>query len=130
MAKKSCLCCDTKYDFCPNCGSGRRAPAWKATFCSESCKDLWHTLSRFSMNFITKSEASEKIASLELKDASEYVACVQRDLSKVMAPEPKKRKSKAPVIEETITSSTIVETPAESPEVHEVVQEVVITTTE
>jgi hypothetical protein len=94
MANRKCIACNSQYDYCPNCGSGRLAPAWKATFCSEPCKDLWLILSRFSMNFITKSEAAEKIQSLELKDISKYVDCVKRDYNKVFEPEKKPKRGK------------------------------------
>ena len=99
MANRTCIACNSKYSYCPNCGSGRLAPYWKATFCSETCKDLWDTLTRHSMSLLTKSEAAEKIKSLELKDKSEYVACVQRDLDKVLKKEPKQRKTKR-IVEE------------------------------
>ena len=94
MANRKCMCCKTEYDFCPNCGSGRLAPAWKAAFCSETCKELWQTLSRFSMNFITKSEAKSIISKLDLEPMEFYASCVQRDYAKVMEPEKKLKRGK------------------------------------
>ena len=120
MANRTCIACNSKYSYCPNCGSGRLAPYWKATFCSETCKELWDILTRHSMNLLTKSEAAEKIKSLELKDKSEYVACVQRDMEKKFffkKKEPKARKTKKVAVEEV--------QPAESEinaDTHEVVE--------
>ena len=94
MANRKCLCCNSEYDFCPNCGSGRLAPAWKAAFCSETCKELWQTLSRFSMNFITKSEAKSIISELDLDPIEFYVSCVKRDYNKVMAEDKKPKRGK------------------------------------
>jgi hypothetical protein len=99
------MCCKTEYDFCPNCGSGRLAPAWKAAFCSETCKELWQTLSRFSMNFITKSEAKSIISKLDLEPMEFYASCVQRDYAKVMAEEKKPKRGKRaemPIVNEAI----------------------------
>ena len=94
MANRKCLCCHDEYDFCPNCGAGRLAPAWKSAFCSESCKELWQTLSRFSMNFITKSEAKSVILELDLRPIESYAKCVQRDYSKIMIDEKKPKRGK------------------------------------
>ena len=94
MANRKCLCCHDEYDFCPNCGTGRLAPAWKSAFCSESCKELWQTLSRFSMNFITKSEAKTVISGLDLQPIESYAKCVQIDYAKVMADEKKPKRGK------------------------------------
>ena len=94
MANRKCMCCNFEYDYCPNCGSGRLAPAWKAAFCSETCKELWQTLSRFSMNFITKQEAKSVISELDLEPIESYVRCVQRDYAKVMEPEKKPKRGK------------------------------------
>ena len=94
MANRKCMCCKTEYDFCPNCGSGRLAPAWKSAFCSETCKELWQTLSRFSMNFITKSEAKSIISKLDLEPMEFYASCVQKDYAKIMAEEKKSKRGK------------------------------------
>lgn len=52
---------------------------------------LWTTATKFNMEMLTKAEAKEIISELNLKEHSEYVACVQRDLSVILAEEPKKR---------------------------------------
>lgn len=129
MANRKCMCCQTEYDFCPNCGSGRLAPAWKAAFCSETCKELWQTLSRFSMNFITKSEAKSIISELDLEPIEHYVKCVQRDYAKVMAEEKKPKRGKRieikPIDDAMDIESTVVESVIESivEESHEVVKQ-------
>jgi hypothetical protein len=43
------------------------------------------------MGMIEKKDAKETILALSLKDKSEYVTCVQRDLEVIFAEEPKKR---------------------------------------
>lgn len=90
-SKRSCICCGDRYSYCPSCGSDRLKPTWYATFCSETCKDLWEVLSRYSMGFIEEKEAAETIQALSLKDKSKYVECVQRDMEKFLV---KKQKSK------------------------------------
>ena len=141
MANRKCLCCHDEYDYCPNCGTGRLAPAWKSAFCSESCKELWQTLSRFSMNFITKSEAKAVISELDLRPIELYAKCVQKDYAKVMTEEKKSKRGKReeinivdevidvePDVVEMIIEKTI-EQPVEvaepvvvEPAVHEVVE--------
>ena len=92
VKNRKCLSCQTGYSYCPNCsGSDRFAPAWKAEFCSESCKDLWLTATRFNMSILSKEEAKSIISELDLKPIDKYVECVQRDYKKIMAEAPKKR---------------------------------------
>ena len=94
-ANKKCLCCDEKYSYCPNCsGPDRFKPAWYASFCSEACKTLWETLSKYSMGFVDKNDAMTIIKELPLKDNSHYVECVQRDMAKVLVEEPKPKRIK------------------------------------
>ena len=123
MANRKCLCCHDEYDYCPNCGTGRLAPAWKSAFCSESCKELWQTLSRFSMNFITKSEAKAVISELDLRSIELYAKCVQRDYAKVMTEEKKSKRGKREeinIVDEVIDiSPDVVETTEQPVEVAE-----------
>ena len=110
MAKKNrkCLCCNTTYTYCPTCGGqDRLKPTWYTEFCSEDCKDLWETATKYNMNMISKEEAKETISGLNLKPHTEYVDCVQRDLKNILE-EPKKeektfkaQKQKAHAVVET-----------------------------
>lgn len=114
MAKnRKCLACSTKYSYCPSCSrADALAPSWKAEFCSESCKDLWLTATRYNMNRITKSEAKSIISELDLKPIESYVECVQRDLKNIMAEEKKLRRSHKkvePIVEEVQVEQEIVE---------------------
>lgn len=114
-SNRSCICCGDKYSYCPSCGSDRFKPAWYATFCSETCKTLWETLSRYSMKFIDKKEATEIIQSLPLKDKSQYVACVQRDVEKFLA-KPKRTKKTEPKISEPVAANAVEEEPVPTEE--------------
>ena len=92
---RTCLCCGEHFRYCPSCS---RADAlkepWHAEFCSETCKDLWYTATRYNMQKLTKQEAQDIIKSLPLKPASEYVACVQRDLGVILKEDPKPKRGK------------------------------------
>ena len=92
-SNRKCICCGEKYQYCPSCGNDRLKETWYSAFCSETCKDLWQTLSKYSMGFINKSQAIKLINTLPLKDKSKYVACVQRDLGKLFEKEVKRNKS-------------------------------------
>ena len=93
VSNRKCICCGEKYQYCPSCGNDRLKETWYSAFCSETCKDLWQTLSKYSMGFINKSQAIELINTLPLKDKSKYVTCVQRDLGKLFEKEVKHNKS-------------------------------------
>ena len=93
VSNRKCICCGEKYQYCPSCGNDRLKETWYSAFCSETCKDLWQTLSKYSMGFINKSQAIKLINTLPLKDKSKYVACVQCDLGKLFEKEVKRNKS-------------------------------------
>lgn len=129
VTNRKCLSCATNYSYCPNCaGADRVAPAWKAEFCSEECKDLWFTATKFNMNMISKDEAKDIISSLNLKPIDNYVSCVQRDYNKIMTEEKKTRKNQkkiAPLVEVEpiveIEQPAVAEQVVTEPESHEVV---------
>lgn len=127
MASRKCTCCNEKYNYCPSCGNDRLKPTYLSVFCSESCKDLWTTLSKFSMGMLTKPEAVEIINSLNLKDKSKYVASVQRGMAEILKKESKLKKTQSliaskVVVEKSIENISVEETqPSES---HEVVNKI------
>lgn len=93
---RQCICCSTRYSYCPDCnGSDRLKPSWHSEFCGEDCKELWQIATRFNMGLIKKQDAKEMISILDLKDKSEYVECIQRDIENIFAEEPKKRGKRA-----------------------------------
>lgn len=105
MAKKNktCLACKTKYSFCPSCSrADALAPSWRAQFCCEECMQLWTTLTRFNMGKHTKVEAKEVISGLNLKPIDTYVECVQRDMSIIMAEEPKQKRVRRSLLHEIV----------------------------
>lgn len=117
-SKRSCICCNEKYSYCPSCGSDRFKPTWHSTFCSETCKDLWETLSKYSMKFIEEDEARLIIQALPLKDKAQYVACVQRDMEKflVKPSKPKRTKKTEPKISEPVAANAVEEEPVPTEE--------------
>lgn len=84
---RKCICCESKYKYCPTCSQDKSKPSYLATFCGEECMTLWTTATKYNMEMLTKPEAKEIIESLELKEKSAYVACVQRDLEVILEPE-------------------------------------------
>lgn len=100
MAKRNrtCLTCGTKYSYCPTCSVDKAKPTWMTEFCNEVCKELFGTATRYNMQVLTKSEAKEIIENLELKEKSEYVDFIQKDLENILGEE--KVIVEEPIIEE------------------------------
>ena len=115
---RKCLCCGTEYKYCYTCGIDRLKPTWMTEFCSEVCKELFETATKYNLQKLTKAEAKEIIEKLELKERSEYVECVQKDLEVIMAPEMVEEKpvvETAPILEEMVS-------PKKNQKSHEVVR--------
>ena len=84
---RKCICCQSKYKYCPTCSDDKMKPTWMTEFCSEACKELWTTATKYNMEMLTKPEAKTVIEKLELKEKSEYVECVQKDLENILGEE-------------------------------------------
>lgn len=111
-SNRKCLCCNKHYSYCPDCsGADRLAPSWKAEFCSETCKDLWLTCTRYNMGRHTKQEAQDIIKSLPLKSVAEYVQCVQRDLGTILKEDQKSKRSKRIVAQPIDEAAAIAPSP-------------------
>ena len=98
---RKCICCQSKYKYCPTCSDDKMKPTWMTEFCGETCKELWTTATKYNMNMLTKPEAKAAIEALELKERSAYVECVQRDLENILAEEPVAVIEEPIVVEET-----------------------------
>jgi hypothetical protein len=125
---KKCTCCGTKFSYCPDCSrADALKPSWASEFCSETCKDLWLTATKFNMKLLTKSEAKSIILGLDLKPTDEYVECIRRDLKNIMEKSKRgKRIEIQPVddaidIPKEIVETVVEELVAVEPTVHEVV---------
>ena len=123
VKNKTCLCCSTKFSYCPDCSkTDALKPSWAGTFCSEDCMIIWTTATKYNLNKITKSEAKSIIESLTLKPTEQYSKCVQRDLGTILAEEPKSRRGKRaelPVIDDAISDTVTVTVNAEIKDVTE-----------
>lgn len=85
---RKCICCETQYSYCPNCGGiDRLKPYWYSEFCSEECKDIWDIATRYNMQLMSKQEAKSALGKYDLSDTSKYVECVQRDITNIFADE-------------------------------------------
>ena len=92
---RTCYACQSKYSYCPSCSrADATKPSWYSEFCSESCKDLWITLTKYNMAMLSKSDAKSIISELGLKSIDTYADCVKRDYAKVMAEDKKPKRGK------------------------------------
>lgn len=126
---RQCLCCGTKYSYCPTCSTDKLKPTWMTEFCSESCKELFETATKYNLKKLTKPEAKEIIEKLELKEKSAYVDCVQKDLESILAEEKKVvkeavKEEAAPILEEkpVVAEEKPVFVPKKKQKSHEVVK--------
>jgi hypothetical protein len=114
VKNRKCMACGTKYSYCPDCSrADALKPTWYNNFCNESCKDLWMTISRYSMDRITKADAKSAILELDLKSIESYSQFIQKDYAKIMVEEKKPRRGKRievqPVDEIADVSKEVVE---------------------
>ena len=66
MAKvnKSCRTCGSEYAYCPSCDY--KEPGYKQFVCSESCYNIWNTLSRNGVGLATTQETLEALENIPM----------------------------------------------------------------
>lgn len=62
MSKRTCLLCQTQYDYCPYCGKDANKPKWMIMFHNSNCKKIFDTLQK---NYTH--EDSDEVSILKLK---------------------------------------------------------------
>lgn len=85
MAKsnRTCYLCGEKYEYCPNCG--RHDPTYKATFCSENCKDIFKSLCSYGSGTISAEDCKELLDCCDLSKKLSYKESVQNTIEQVYA---------------------------------------------
>ena len=66
-----CLVCGKAYEYCGSC-NGKKLPTWMNLFHDENCRQIFHAVSDYSQNVITKDNGRDKLSgcdlSIEMKD--------------------------------------------------------------
>lgn len=103
MAKNNRVCkvCGESYTFCPNCAGVSATEKYKTMFCSKNCRDIFHTLSRYSVKDVNKYEAKEILSSLDMSKRNSFSAAIKSDVDEIMGFNKKSFKKKeetAPIV--------------------------------
>lgn len=81
---KVCKVCGESYYYCPTCGRPSALEKYKTMFCSKNCRDIFHTLSRYSVNHITKEETQKALSTLDLSKRAQFNEQIKVDIDEVM----------------------------------------------
>lgn len=84
--KRTCYLCGKQYEYCPDCAEFAGLPYFMQTFCSESCKTIFDTCTRYNMNILTKEEAASILSKCNMSAINNFKECVQKDIQEIMQP--------------------------------------------
>ena len=109
MAKnnRTCKVCNEEYYFCPTCSRVPATEKYKTMFCSKNCRDIFDTLSRYTIKSIDKHETKEILSSLDLSNQSKFSDKIKANVESIMGTNKKSFKKK--MIEEPVIVETVVE---------------------
>lgn len=82
---KTCICCSTKYTFCPNCAEFDHLPRWMGIYCSENCKKVMDIASDYEYGVLTKEEAKEKFDVCDLSNKNNFHHSIRKVLDEIYA---------------------------------------------
>ena len=83
---RKCVCCGREYEFCPNCSKANE-PAWKVSFCSETCKELFNVVSAYNAKRIDRAAVNDFIAAHGITDTTKYSEPIRKVLERNYIPE-------------------------------------------
>jgi endogenous inhibitor of DNA gyrase (YacG/DUF329 family) len=80
---RTCALCRKSYSFCPRCPQDADKPTYFFTFCSENCKDIYHTTSAFENGTITADEATAQLDKLDLSKLDSFGESYKSSIAKI-----------------------------------------------
>lgn len=99
---RKCICDGTEYEYCPDCTKFSNAPTWKASFCSEKCRNIYNTVEKFAFKYIDAETALEMLKENGLKksDADKYINSIPKHIKTIFeADVPAVESTPAPYVE-------------------------------
>lgn len=82
--QKKCIVCGKTYEYCPHCNKGSKNDRWKSSYCSENCRDIFHTCSNFEGKLLSQEEAFNKLNGLNIKSI-DVKKSVKGSVDRIMA---------------------------------------------
>jgi endogenous inhibitor of DNA gyrase (YacG/DUF329 family) len=124
---RACALCRKAYSFCPRCPQDADKPTYFFTFCSENCKDIYHTTSAFENGTITADEAKAQLDKLDLSKLDSFGESYKSSITKITS---QGNSASIPFIyaEDVIPTAVEVEETTETTETVETVDESADTT--
>lgn len=101
-----CVCCGTKYLYCPKCNEDKDKPHWYFTFCGDNCHNLYDVLTKYEWEQITAVEAKTQLEKLDLSKVDTFGESYKNTLNKIMS-NVSKTKVEETIVEEVISEEVI-----------------------
>ena len=111
MEKKTRICsvCGSSYTFCPRCNEDRDKPNWYFAFCSENCKNIYDTASKFEDGRISGEEAYKSLKELDLSRKEFFGYSYKESIKKINKFKKTQKKVKSVENENNIEPETHIE---------------------
>lgn len=79
---RTCVICGNKYSYCFTC-STHNMPTWKAEFCDENCREIYHICVEYDSNKITKEEALRRLNKCDISAFDKYTDSTKKIIRKI-----------------------------------------------
>ena len=80
---RTCCLCGTKYSYCPSCTTDRNKPSWMTVFCSENCRNIYNTTTKYGMKKINANEAKNDLDICDLSNKEQFNAHAKKMLDEI-----------------------------------------------
>lgn len=106
----NCVICEKEYEYCPRCNKYEKEPAWKISFDSENCKNIYDACVGYRDGIITKEVAKKKLESCDLTVLESAKNVTKKSVEEIVG---KKETSKVNVTEDKVETVTDTKVKAE-----------------
>lgn len=118
---RKCIVDKTQYKYCGNCKDYNPNETWRYLYCSENCRQIYHTLDAYKAKKINEEEAISILEKLDLSNKDNFTDLANKQFEKIYPKGDKKINAKkvANVVENKIvidSSSTNVKNVVENEE--------------
>ena len=100
VKERTCICCGTKYSYCPTCAGYDPNQTWKFIAHDEKCFEVFNAWQSYRGNEISKEEAAKIFKALNVENIIKADTAVGKGIKEILATTEKKEEPK-PEVKET-----------------------------
>lgn len=87
MAKneRTCICCGTKYQYCPHCKKYSNLEPWHFIFHDDNCREIYRAVTAYAGDEISVDTARARLDKCDLSQKDTFFNTIKNNIDKIYA---------------------------------------------